>query len=398
MTAKKRLLLAGGGYADIPMIRAANNLGYHVITSGNRPDEMGHAHGNEYRAADFSNLDEMLELARNLDIETVVPSCNDFSAISCAYVAEQLGLPGHDPLETALLIHHKDRFRAYAQNKGLPVPKARSAEDLCSAAQAAEELAYPIIVKPVDLTGGKGVTRVQSPGELPSALDKALQISRSGRVILEEFLSGSRHGFSAFLVNGRVCFHFSDNEHYYRNPYLVSAASTPSRLPAGAIKELCQISEWIAADLQLVTGIFHIQLILQEGRPQIIEICRRPPGDLYVSLVQHATGIDYPEWIVRGFAGLSCDQVQRAENRGTYIRHCVMPATNGVLRHVAFDQQVNSAILDQLMWWHSGDRVTDALVQKFGIVLLRMANGEDGFAWAERLPGLIQPVMDIKES
>ena len=398
MTAKKRLLLAGGGYADIPMIQAARRLGYHVITSGNRPEELGHAHGDEYRAADFSNLEAMLDLARGLDLQAVVPNCNDFSAISSAYIAEQLGLPGHDPLETALLIHHKDRFRAYAQAKGLPVPKASSAEDLRSAIDESENLRYPIIVKPVDLSGGKGVSRVQAPGELRMALEKAFCLSRSGRVVLEEFLSGSRHGFSVFLVDGRVRFHFADNEHYYLNPYLVSAASTPAHLPSSAIEELCNISEWIAADLRLVTGIFHIQFILQEGRPQIIEICRRPPGDLYVSLVQYSTGVDYPHWIVRGFAGLPCGEMHPAENHGSYIRHCVMPPREGVLRHIVFDPALDGTILDRFVWGRPGDRITDAQAQKFGIVFLRMPVGEDGFAWAERLPDLIRPIMDFKEN
>jgi hypothetical protein len=216
-------------------------------------------------------------------------------------------------------------------------------------------------------------------------------------VVLEEFLSGSRHGFSAFLVNGRVRFHFSDNEHYYLNPYLVSAASTPAHVPTSAVEELCRISEWIAADLRLVTGIFHVQFILQEGRPKIIEICRRPPGDLYVSLVQHATGVDYPDWIVRGFAGLPCVDVHPAENQGAYIRHCVMPPREGVLRHIEFDPILEGAILDRLIWGRPGDRITDAQTQKFGIVFLRMPDGDDGFAWAERLPELIRSVMEIEE-
>ncbi|NIV10430.1 MAG: phosphoribosylglycinamide synthetase, partial [Aliifodinibius sp.] len=75
------------------------------------------------------------------------------------------------------------------------------------------------------------------------------------------------------------------------NPYLVSAASTPGIVPENAVKDLCRQSEKIAALLSLGTGIFHIQFILKENKPYVIEICRRAPGDLYVSLVKHATGV-----------------------------------------------------------------------------------------------------------
>jgi biotin carboxylase len=389
-----RMLVAGGGYADIPLILAARKLGYYVITSGNRPDELGHRYSDEYRQADYSDPDAILELARSLGVAALCACCNDFSALSCAYAAEKLGLPGHDPFETAQLVHHKDRYREFALRNGIPAPRAvgvRSVEEGLAAIAAFD---YPLIVKPVDMTGGKGISTIRDKGQARGAIDKAMGVSRAKRVVIEEYLEGSRHGFSAFLRDGRVAFHFSDNEHYYLNPYLVSAASAPGLVSDAVVSQLCQWSEQIAALLSLKTGIFHIQYILHNGRPIIIEICRRAPGDLYIRLVHIATGVDYAEWIVRASAGKECGELKHIEPKGFFTRHCVMPSHGGTVRDVVFDPTLERMIVEKFMWWERGDKVTDVLTTKLGIVLLRFDSEGEMLSVTERLPDLIRCEMD----
>jgi phosphoribosylamine-glycine ligase len=253
---KKRILISGGGYADLPLIRSAKKLGYHVITTGNRPEELGHKESDEYHAADFSDLEAMLELAKQLNIDAICPCSNDFSAISSAYVAECLGLPGHDSYETTKLLHHKDSYREFALTNNIPTPKATGFTDIDSAFSALKSFQLPVMVKPVDLTGGKGISKLEQLSEAKQALQKAFAISKSNRIVVEEFMTGSRHGFSAFIREQKIVFYFSDNEHYYLNPYLVSAASTPTIVPQKIIDILIHQSEKIASLLSLKTGIF----------------------------------------------------------------------------------------------------------------------------------------------
>jgi phosphoribosylaminoimidazole carboxylase (NCAIR synthetase) len=149
---KKSLLMVGGSHADIPMINAAKELGFTVYTSGNRPDELGHRHGDGYHPADYSDPAQVLDVARKLDVDALCPSCNDFSALSCAHVAKELDLPGHDQPVAATVLHHKDKYRQFALANGIRTPKAVSFD---SAPPELIDLEFPVIVKPVDLTGGK---------------------------------------------------------------------------------------------------------------------------------------------------------------------------------------------------------------------------------------------------
>lgn len=390
MPKTKRLLIAGGGYADIPLIVAAKKLGYHVITSGNRPNDLGHRYSDEYHAVDFSNQEAMLTLAKQLKIDAICACCNDFSALTASFIAEKLGLPGHDPYETTKIIHHKDKYREFARKNDIATPKAIGFTNIPEALDQLTTFTFPVIIKPVDLTGGKGISVAADIYEAKASLESAFSISRAKRVVVEEFIDGTRHGFSAFLRDGRIVFYFSDNEHYYLNPYMVSAASTPSIVSKEVEKSLCVESEKIAKLLLLKTGIFHIQFILKDDAPIIIEICRRSPGDLYINLVEHATNVDYATWIVRAAAGLDCRGLIHAEPKGFFTRHCVMSNRPGKVNDIIFDQTIEKNIIDKFMWWEKGDQVSDILIAKFGIVFLKFDTEEEMLDKTERMQELIK--------
>lgn len=331
MQEKKRLLLLGGGHAEIPLIQAAQKMGYFVITTGNAREGLGHPYADKNVFADFSDKDAMLELARAEGVSAVCSGCNDFALLSTVYVCEKLGLPGHDSFETSLQIHHKDKYRALAERLRIPTPRARTVRSLdefksvigispvgnnvnreiggCAAASFEQRnvcpLQFPLIVKPVDLTGGKGIHRVNNAEEALAAYSDTVSRTREDHLVVEEFVTGTNHGFSAFLIGGKIAFYFADNEQYYLNKYMVSGANTPSTTSARGLNLLVEYSERIAEHLHLVDGILHIQYIEKDdGTPVIIEICRRPPGDLYIKFVQYATGVDYPNMIISAECGL----------------------------------------------------------------------------------------------
>jgi biotin carboxylase len=388
--AKPRLLIAGGGYAEIPLITAAQGLGFYVISSGNRASDLGHRRADEVRLEDFSDKEAMLRCARELNISAICAGCNDFSAISAAYVAEALGLPGHDPYEVSLTLHHKDRWRRFASENGIASPRAGSFDTVDAALAASGRFDYPVMVKPVDLTGGKGIAKVARADQLRPALDRAFRISRAKRVVVEEFVEGSRHALSMFICEGRVVFYFGDNEHYYRNPYMVSAASTPADVPDRAVKRLCGIAETVVNRLSLETGILHIQYILREQEPIIIELCRRAPGDLYIRFVELATGVDYPAYIVRAEAGMGCGDLHQVAPNGYFARHCVMAAGPGEVRDVAIDATIRPKIIEEMMWWRPGDAIVDYLTQKLGIVFLRFDSMREMLSESDNMQDLIR--------
>lgn len=387
---KKKLLIVGGGYADIPLIQAAKRLGFYVITSGNRKDDLGHRYANKVNLADFSNPEAILKIAKNLKIDAICACCNDFSALSSSYVAERLELPGHDSFNISKIIHHKDLYRNFAIANKIRTPLAFGFSSINDALDNIIKLNLPIIIKPVDLTGGKGITVINKLNQVKKAIEFAFECSKTKRIVIEEFINGSCHGFSAFLYKGKVIFHFSDNEHYFINRYLVSAASTPSIIPACVEKKLIADSEKIASLLNLKDGIFHIQFILRKQEPIIIEICRRAPGDLYVKLVEYATGVDYSSYIVKASSGLDCGDLKQSKTKGFYTRHCIMSSKNGVLESIVYDDSIKKNIIDQFLWWKQGGIISNSLTAKFGIVFLKFDNKDEMLDKTSKMQELIK--------
>lgn len=393
------MLLLGGGHAEIPLIQAAHELGWYVITTGNAREGLGHPYADKNVFADFSDKDAMLELAKSEGVQAVCSGCNDFALLSTVYVCEKLGLPGHDSYATSLEIHHKDKYRALATRLGIPTPRALVVRSVADFEAAIAQLTFPIIAKPVDLTGGKGIHRAATADEARVAYKDACSRTRQDHIVVEEFVQGSNHGFSAMLVKGKVAFAFSDNEQYYINKYMVSGANSPSTSSDKTLAMLREYSERIAQELHLVDGILHIQYIERaDGIPIIIEICRRPPGDLYIKFVKYATGIDYPKFIVQAETGEDISSITDVPTQGFWLRHCIMAgpdiANGSIVCDVKFAHEIQSNIVEKFLWYKPGEIITDKLTYKAGIVFFKFDTLTEMQDKTARMPDLARIIAE----
>ncbi|MFV1976482.1 MAG: acetyl-CoA carboxylase biotin carboxylase subunit family protein [Candidatus Scalindua sp.] len=390
MTKKKRLLILNGSHSEIPLIQAARKSGFHVITSGNAPHLIGHQYADEYCPADYSHKESVLQIAKNLKIDNICSCANDFGAIISSYVAEKMGLPGHDPYDITRLLHHKDSFKKFALKNNLPTPFSVSFVEQSQALKAAETFMFPVIIKPVDLTGGKGVSRANNYAEYHAGIKNAFALSRNKRVVVEDFFHGTQHSFSSFLVKQKVVFSFSDNEYSYKNPYYVSTSAAPAIDIHKYETVLIGAVEKIAKQLNLTDGIFHIQYLANGKVAKIIDITRRCSGDFYPYPVNYATKTDWASWIIRAETGQDCLGFPTLTQTGYCGRHCVMSKRNGTIKDVIISDDVKPYIYNNIFWWKAGDIIDNYLAQKAGIVFLQFNTMGEMLETIKRLPDLIQ--------
>ena len=238
MFGQKKLLLLGGLRYLLPVIEVAHKLGHYVITCDYLPDNIAHKYSDEYRNVSIIDKEAVLRVAKELQIDGIMSFAVDPGVVTAAYVQEQMGLPGN-PYESVLVLQNKDRFRQFLAEYGFNVPKATGYGSVEEAWSDKGSFEYPVIVKPTDSAGSKGVARVDRAKDLWEALENAMSHSISGRIIVEEFIEkeGCSSDSDCFSVDGELKFVSFSAQRFDAdapNPYTPSAYSWPSTMTGGA--------------------------------------------------------------------------------------------------------------------------------------------------------------------
>lgn len=375
----EKILVTGGSHAELPLIDALHKMGYYVITTGSNKEGLGHKKADLYVCGDFSDKQFILSLAEKYNVSGIISGCNDFAYLSTAYACEKLGLPGHDSPDVSRTIHHKDLFRSLLKELGMPYPRNKRISSKAELKSVCDEIGFPLLIKPVDLTGGKGVRICGSFEEASAAYRDAIKATRETFVIAEQMIQGENHGVSALVCDHRTVFAFFDNEEYYLNKYLVSGAYAPADVPEAVRENVIGQINTIAEKLKLKDGLFHCQCIMTgNGEAYLIDPCRRAPGDLYIKLVEYSSGIKYSEAIVRSELGLGLGDLLKDKfaDEKCIARECIMTDRTGVFRGISFDNELKKHLFDSLVWAVPGEPVEDFMKYKAGIAFFAFDDRE----------------------
>ena len=281
---QKKLLLLGGLRYLLPVIEAAHKLGYYVITCDYIPGNIAHKYSDEYHNVSIIDKEAVLALARELEIDGIMSFAVDPGVVTAAYVQDQMGLPGN-PYESVKILQNKDRFRRFLSEHGFNVPWAFSFSSVEDTLLKSGEFTYPLIVKPTDSAGSKGVTRVDRAEDLEDAVKYALKHSISERVIVEEFIEkeGCSSDTDCFSVDGElkfVSFSAQRFDEKAANPYTPSAYSWPSTMTKEQEAELTSELQRVLHLLGMRTSIYNVETrIGKNGKTYIMEVSPRGGGN-----------------------------------------------------------------------------------------------------------------------
>ncbi|MFT5129421.1 MAG: biotin carboxylase [Rhodothermales bacterium] len=199
---RQRLMILGAGKFQVPVIEMAHKMGFETIVVSMAGAYPGFEIADSYYEIDVQDASAILDLARSKRICGILTEQTDLPVPTVAYVAEKLGLPGigHD---CALRITNKQHCRNHCSNIGFPIPEYAVCTTWEEARRAGDGIGFPLVVKPSDNQGARGVTRVDSPDELQAGFQEALAYSASKVVLLETFLPGRLIWMTGFLSDGK---------------------------------------------------------------------------------------------------------------------------------------------------------------------------------------------------
>ena len=141
----KKLMLLGGIRYLLPVIKAAHEQGYYVITADYIPDNIAHHYSDQYVNVSIIDKEAVLKAAQENQIDGIMSFGVDPGVVSASYVQEKMGLPSFGPYESVCILQNKDRFRAFLTQNGFNVPKAKGYSNLSDALADADNFDYPII-------------------------------------------------------------------------------------------------------------------------------------------------------------------------------------------------------------------------------------------------------------
>ena len=348
---QKKLMLLGGIRYLVPAIDAAHKHGYHVITVDYLPDNIAHKYSDEYHNVSILEKDKekVLELAQELKIDGILSYAVDPGVIAAAYVAERMGLPFTCSYEAACILQDKSQFRQFLSQHGFNVPNAKGYDNPEDALRDIDFFNWPVIVKPVDSAGSKGVTRVDNPIGLEAAISRALDESHNGHFIIEDFLElqGYQSSADCFSVNGELVYaDYSDQlfDKEAENPFTPSIEIWPSSMPQEHQDYLTHEIQRLLKLLGCGTGLYNIESrVCKNGKPYIMEVSPRAGGNRIAELQRIGTGIDLIEAEVCKAVGEDSQNISMPNYKGWYVNFIVHSNKNGFFE----DAVIEEAFMDR---------------------------------------------------
>lgn len=377
----KRVLLVGSSFSAAPIFFELKKRGHDVSVCGSAPADPCHQYADHSFLVDYSQPEALLTLTESECFDYLVPTCNDFSYMSCAWVAEQKGFAGFDRYSVANILHTKNAFRELMAAQGLRSPRSRRLS--ADAPVNAGELHFPLLVKPVDGFSGRGVSKIGAASELSEALLAAQQASRSGEAVVEEFVEGSLFSHSAFIREQAIAADFFVDEFCTVYPYQVNCSHHPSSLPAALQAAVRGEMTRLVEVLGMADGLLHTQFIADGESFWIIECMRRCPGDLYGHLVELSTGVPYADFFVRPFIGEDLPMAWAADQVRPVGRHTI--STDRKLVSYEFACRVPDAQVRIVPLKNSGEVLAPAPFDKLAIVFAEYVSAAAMFEHTPRL-------------
>ena len=360
---KKKLMLLGGLRYLLPVIEEAHKLDIHVITVDYLPDNIAHKYSDEYHNVSIIDKEAVLSLARKLEIDGIMSFAVDPGVVTAAYVAENMGLPFQGPYESVRILQDKALFRRFLTENGFNVPKAKGYENIDDALNDVDFFNWPVIVKPVDSAGSKGVTRVDRPEDLAKAVEYALSESHSGNFIMEDFLEKEGHSSDtdSFTIDGRLVYcSFSDQRFDEKadNPYTPSAYSWPSTMPRKAQEELTAELQRLMTLLDMKTGIYNIETRLcKDGKPYIMEVSPRGGGNRLAEMLKYASRTPLIANAVKAAVGMPVDDMEMPRYYGHLAEVILHSDKDGVFERIEVSDDMKDLVVETDLWVRSGDEV-----------------------------------------
>lgn len=380
----KKLLLLGGSAQQVVAIETAKNMGYYTVLCDYLDDNPGQYVADKFYLESTTDMDAVLDIAKKENIDGILAYASDPAAPTAAYVAEKMNLPGN-PYKSVEILCNKDLFRAFLEKNGFCTPRAKGYSDIESAQNDIKNGLYklPVIVKPVDSSGSKGVGRIDSIEYATEKLEYAMSFSRGKKIIVEEFVEkfGYQIAGDGLSIDGKLVFRCFANDHFNDkcvNPFVPISASFPYNMPDDVQTKIHNEIQRLLTLLDMKTCTYNFDMrIDKDFNVYLMEVAPRDGGNYIPQIIKYATGVDLVECSVKAAMGEEIVVDENVGQSGYWAYYAVHSLSDGKLDKISIDEDVlENNVVENHILKKQGDTVSafTGANTTLGILIMKFDN------------------------
>ncbi|MDO5759808.1 MAG: ATP-grasp domain-containing protein [Bacteroidota bacterium] len=395
----EKILLLGGSFQQVVAIKKAKELGYYTVLCDYLKDNPGQYVADKYYNASTTDVEAVYKIAKEEKVSGILAYASDPAALPAAIVAQMLGLPSN-PSSAVEVLGIKHKFRDFLQDNGFACPKHYAFspnEDLQIIKEKIKDFDLPIIVKPTDSSGSKGVTKLENTQDLRRAINYAEGYSRNKVLIIEEFI---QRGFpeviggDIFVWQGRImlfgemsCLRGEEGK-----GLVPIGEKKPSGLTEKQTENVHRELQRLVSSLGIGFGEMNIEIILdKQDNVHFLELGPRAGGNMIPIQLSDAFGVDLVKANVLAAMGKE-PEIRIEKKEGCFMTYVLHSYKDGIFNKVEYSESIEKNIYRKVIYKQQGERVEafDGAGKALGIVFLHFETYEQMINASKNMEKLIK--------
>lgn len=316
----RNLAIIGASYLQLPLIEKAKEMGYTTHVFAWAANDVGESAADHFYPVSIVEKEQIAGICREIGIDGICSIASDLAAVTVNYVACQLGLPGNSMACTLKSTNKHHMRRAFEQN-GDPSPKSVLVDETTDLASL--NMSYPVIVKPTDRSGSRGIYKLETPDGLKDAIHASISEGFEKKALVEEFVEGDEYSVEGISFNGQHHILTITQKFTTGAPHFIETGHRePAPVSAEMFERVKQVVVHALDTLDIRNSASHSEIkISADGSIHLIEIGGRMGGDCIGSdLVRYSTGIDYVRAVIQVACGIEPDLTPTCEPMPVEVR------------------------------------------------------------------------------
>lgn len=373
MDNQKKIMILGGGYYQLPLIKKSVELGYYTIVCGIKGNYPGYKYASKWYDVDTFDNEACLEIARLENIDGIITAGTDQVLPTLGYIVDNMCLYGPSYKSTILSTNKAEMKEAF-KSTGVRTAYFEKVTSITDCIDFSNKYGFPIVLKVVDASGSKGVSIIENLEELKEQYEIIKSLTSKNYLIIEEFIKGEEFGAQAYVADNKLTFVMPHGDLTYKADTNIPIGHyAPYERTEELLSDITEQLQKSISALQINNTAINADFILKDGKVYVIEIGARAGATCLPELVSCHYDINYYEYLINNCLGIN-KEVRFNTNNACWVETLISTQT-GVVESIKVPQK-NQYILDIEVYPKKGDSVHAfrTAYDRIGMFIIKASN------------------------